>query len=427
MNEYKVRKFQPRQGIIIHPDVPASKSILNRALILAALANGKVTLVCGAYADDTRSLLSCLSALGVQTRKTEDGIVVYGCGGKFPNRTAYIDVQSAGTAARFLTVAFAFVGGEYTLTSSQQMQKRPMDVLSVLESAGVHIDYFGERGHFPFRMRSDGLTAEELTVDTDLSTQYASGILLAAACTRPVTLCLTGSRTHGSYIEMTLRLIRAFGADWTRTGDRISVTPAVQPPLRFEVENDLSGACYFYALSLLFSARVLIKRIHKDTAQGDFKFLHLLEEKGVKITDTPNGILADGSNVGTFDGWDADMRDFSDQALTLAALAPFAQTPTRIRGVGHIRRQECDRINAIVENLNALGVPAATDGDDIVIRPAPVRGGRVKTYDDHRVAMAFTLIGLKTGTIVIENPQCCKKTFENYFEIISKLTDPMKR
>lgn len=419
---YEVRAFRPNENTFLCPDVPASKSILNRALVLAALGNGDTMLLCGRFADDTRALLSCLNALGVETNITENGICVRGGNGRFPNRSAALDVRSAGTAARFLTVALAFVGGDYTLTSSAQMMNRPMDILDVLEKAGVQIDYLGKRGHFPFRLRSAGLSEPELTVDTDLSTQYASGILLAAAATRPAVLKLTGSRTHGSYIGMTLRLIETFGARWEREGDVIRVTPSDHATDAFEVENDLSGACYFYALALLFRIRVLVRRVHADSSQGDLRFLRLLEEKGVRIDDTPDGILADGRGVTQFDGWDADLKDFSDQALTLAALAPFATSPTRIRGIGHIRRQECDRIRAIQENLAALGVPVEAGENEVRIAPAPVLGGKVSTFNDHRVAMAFTLIGLKTGNVVIENPKCCRKTFENFFDIVDKMT-----
>ncbi len=422
MQFYEVQPFFPREGALIEPQVPASKSLLNRALLAAALSKGSVRLLCGALSEDTRAMLGCLNALGIQIRRLPDGICVFGCGGKFPQSEASLDVRSAGTVARFLTVALAFAGGTYTITASPQMRKRPMEILSVLEKAGVDIEYLGERGTFPFRMRSTGMIADEFTVDTDLSTQYASGLILAAAFIRPITLHLRGSRTRGSYIEMTLRLIRTFGADWTREGGTLRIAPAMKSPACFEVENDLSAACYFYALSLLFGTRVRVGHIHRNTDQGDIRFLGLLEEKGVKFSDTPEGLLADGRNIPSFTGWDADMRDFSDQALTLAALAPFATTPTRIRGIGHIRNQECDRIRAIEENMAALGVPVSVAADEVQIFPAPVRGGTIRTYEDHRVAMAFTLIGLKSGNVTIEDPQCCKKTFENYFEVIDALT-----
>lgn len=420
MELYRVKRLPPHSDFTV--EVPASKSILNRALILAAFGNGETLLSCGDFAEDTRAMLSCLTALGIRWREEDGGIRVFGCGGKIPVRNAELNVRSAGTAARFLTAALAFLGGDYTMRSSAQMEKRPMELLSALETSGAVIEYLGERGHFPFRLHSDGIKAAMLSVDTDLSTQYASGILLAAAVSRPTALRLTGSRTDGSYINMTLRLMERFGAAWTREGNIIRVVPAEHSPESIEIESDLSGACYFYALSLLLSARVLVRRIHPDTLQGDKKFLALLSARGVRFEDTAEGLLADGSSVFDYRGFTENMGNFSDQALTVAALAPFADTPTRITGIGHIRRQECNRIRAITENLSALGVPVTEEADGVTIEPAPVHSGTIRTFGDHRVAMAFSLIGLKTGEISIEDPQCCKKTFENYFDILERLT-----
>ena len=421
MERYFVKQFKPHDFAV---DVPASKSIFNRALLLAALGTGDVQLACGAYdADDTTALLDCLTRLGTRIERTNAGLLVRGCGGNFPVRRAELNVRSAGTAARFLVTALAFTGGEYLFTASEQMKKRPMDVLSVLSKAGVLFEFLERPGHFPFRMHSAGIRADELSVDTDLSTQYASGILLSAACLRPLTLHLTGSRTQGSYIEMTLELLRAFGAAVQRSGDSIVVRPAPGPmPARFEVESDLSAACYFYAMALLFGIRVLVRHIRFETLQGDVRFLQLLQQKGVRFCDTQEGLLADGSGISSFTGFDVCMRDYSDQALTLAALAPFATSPTRITGIGHTRRQECDRIHAIAANLQALGVPASEETDGVVIHPAAVHRGTVCTFGDHRVAMAFTLTGLKAGGIEIDDPRCCAKTFAGYFDAIDAIT-----
>ncbi len=423
MDFYKVNRFSPR-GEILKIDVPASKSILNRALLLSALSDGTVLLRCGALSADTRAFLDCLSALGIETERTESGLVVHGCGGTTPNRTAKLNVASAGTAARFLTVALAFCGGDYTLDSSDQMKKRPMDeILDLLRKLGVTVECTETYNRFPFRLRSDGIRENGASIDTDKSSQYASALLMAASVRKqPFTLTLTGSRTHGSYVGITLSMLTDFGIPYERNGNAVTVFPAGKPPKSYTVEPDLSGACYFYALALLFSAKVLVKGVRQNSVQGDRKFLSLLERKGVVLTDCDEGLLADGTGVKSYDGFDADLRDFSDQTMTVAALAPFATSPSVLRNVGHIRLQECDRVGAICENLNALGVPARTDGENIFISPAPVTGGVVKTYDDHRVAMAFSLIGLKTGNVTVENPSCCRKTFENYFEILDRIT-----
>ena len=220
---------------------------------------------------------------------------------------------------------------------------------------------------------------------------------------------------------MTEAMLRSFGAGVMRNGNDVIVSPPACSPREYEVEPDFSGACYLYALSLLFSVRVLVRGIKRESLQGDTAFLRLLEGRDVRFTQTERGLLADGTAVHGFDGFEENLQDFSDQALTVAALAPFARTPSRLTGLEHIRAQECDRVHAIVENLTALGVPALYREDALTITPAPVRGGTVRTFGDHRVAMAFSLIGLKTGNVTIDDPDCTKKTFEGYFDLISRL------
>lgn len=421
MNSVLIEPLKTRNVCVT---VPASKSILSRALLLSAFTEGETRLTgCSSFGQDTQDLLSCLEALGIRTHAEGDEVTVFGT--RDFRRSATLNVGSAGTAARFLTAILAFAGGEYELQASPQMSRRPMDVLDALTAAGADVRFLGEEGHFPFRLRSQGIRAERLTVDTDVSTQYASGILLAAALgERPFTLQLTGSRTDGSYIQTTLNVLQAFGATCTRSEEEITVSPIRTPTGRFPVPPDVSGACYFYALSLLCGARVLVRNVGRACAQPDLRFLDLLAEKGVSLRESGDGIIAEGS--ASFTGFDADMRNFSDQTLTLAALAPFAQTSTLLKNIGHIRRQECDRVAAIERNLTALGVPVEVRGDRIRILPAPPRSlrepVRIETFRDHRVAMAFSLVGLKTGNVVIEDPDCCKKTFGNFFELLKTLT-----
>ena len=420
MSVYKVEKFAPYSRAEI--SVPASKSLLNRALLLAALSKDEVRLLCGDLCDDTRTLLGCLRKLGIRIDETVDGLLVFGCGGNIPCKSAVLDVGSAGTAARFLPVALAFCGGEYIFTASAQMKERPMATLPLLETLYVELQFLEKPGTFPFRIRSQGVRGGEITVSTDESTQFASAFLLTAGfCGTPFTLRLAGGRTQGSYIAMTLEMLSAFHIPYERHGDAITVFPQTSAPAAYEVEPDLSSACYFFALALLCRAKIFIHRAKLRTLQGDVQFLKLLEQRGLKLTETGEGVLADGTDVESFEGFNDEFTDFSDQTLTAAALAPFAATPSRLRGVGHIRLQECDRIRAIVENLTALGVPAHSSGEDIFIEPAPVKAAEIETFSDHRVAMAFALVGLKAGGVTIKNPECCKKTFENYFKILSDI------
>lgn len=402
-------------------ETPASKSVLNRALVLAATAKGRVDILCGPLCEDTRALLGCLNALGINTQTYADGIRIEGCGGNIPNANARLDVKSAGTAARFLPALLAFCGGTYEFSASEQMQKRPMEFLRTLERLGATVEYFREREKFPFRLRSEGATKDEAEVNTDVSTQYASALLLAAsAAAKPFTLRLTGARTEGSYIDMTLSLLKSFGADFFRKGNAITVSPVRVSPDKFEVESDVSGACYFAAIALLCSRKVLLKRIRREGLQGDGKFLDLLAQKGLKLQDTQAGLLADGTRAGAFTGFECDFTDFSDQTLTAAALAPFASSPSRLKNVGHTRFQECDRLTAAGNNINALGGRAYVDGNDLVVSPVPLTGGTVTAYGDHRVAMAFAVAGAKTGNVCIDDPSCVNKTFEGFFEQLNR-------
>lgn len=422
MKSVTIQRFTPDFQKIYVFDAPTSKSLMNRALILAAFSDGDTLLRCGSFAEDTRAVLNCLASLGISTDKRPDGIYVYGCGENVPNKQARLNVMSAGTCARFFPAVLSALGGDYFFDASEQMKNRPMEFLSELEKAGAQIEFYEKENSFPFRLRSKGFISKEFTADTDTSTQYASALLLAGALSKePLSLTLTGSRTEGSYIKMTLSLLSAFGTEWSRNQNTVIVHSSTKPPKTFDVEADLSAACYFYALALLFGIKVLVRRVKKNGFQGDIKFLKLLEKRGVRFSETNEGLLADGSGIDSFEGFTENFCDFSDQTLTAAALAPFASSLSRITGIGHIKRQECDRIAAIEHNLNALGVHAVGGNDFIEIQPTLPGGGTVKTFHDHRVAMAFSLIGLKTGNLVIDDAECSDKTFEGYFKELNKL------
>ena len=423
MNSYTPKIYRAHEkGICVN--APASKSITNRAFLLAALSSKTVRLTGGALGEDTRAFAECLQALGIRIDEEENAFTVYGCGGDIPVKNAALNVRSAGTAARFLTVALAFCGGDYTLDSSEQMRKRPMkELLDLLRGAGVSVTCLREQDRFPFRLRSQGFQADCVTVNTDKSSQFASALLLSAGVRKkPLTVALTGARTQGSYLGITLNMLKAFHIPFQKKDNAITVFPAQDPPAEYAIEPDVSGACYFYALSLLCGETVTVAGVRQNSMQGDMQFLELLKEKGVRFFQTPQGLTADGSEISSYTGFDAVFTDFSDQTMTAAVLAAFAETPSVLRKVGHIRLQECDRIAAICENLNALGARAYSDGENIFITPAPPHIGKVDPHGDHRVAMAFALAGLKTGFVTVEDPLCCRKTFENYFDILEEIT-----
>lgn len=418
MAEYCVKPLRLGEFSV---EVPASKSILNRALVLSAFTEGDILLRCGNFAEDTRTLLACLEALGISVERLPVGLLAHGT--RNIKRNAKIDVRDSGTSARFLTAILAFFGGDYEITASKQMQGRPMEVVSILEQCGVSFEFYGKKGRLPFRMRSDGVTVEGLACDTGVSTQFASGLLLAAAVRdKPFALTLSGAGMNSSYIKMTETLIGAFGGSCKRALEKLEVTPIAKKPQTFSVEPDVSAACYFFALALLCRAKVTVRGVSRESLQGDIRFLDLLERRGADIFQSAEGLTADGTKTENYSGFTEDIGDFADQAPTIAALAPFADSPTRLSGLGRLRYKESDRISAILRNLRRLGVACRADGGNLYIPPTPPRGSFILPYGDHRIAMAFALIGLKTGNITIRDPECCKKTFENYFGILDRIT-----
>lgn len=426
---YRVKKLEVKDEINVR--VPGSKSITNRALLLAALSDKKCTLHGVLFSDDSRAFLDSLQRLGFEVSVDEEkkDVTLRGTGGRIPNRRAAIDVRSAGTAARFLTVMLALSGGEYELDASPQMCKRPMEpLLSVLKENGVEFGFRGEEGHFPFYMKSDGCSVKEVSIDTGVSSQFASALLMSGVLLKNgLKVHMSGGRTKGSYIKMTLSMMSRFGIDYVKEENACFVP--YQPSFgleEYQVEPDVSGACYFYAMAPLLKTSVIVKDVHRNSLQGDIKFVEALQKLGCQLTDTGEGVRVSGEKTDGYPGLTLSMKDFSDQTMTMAAIAPFAETPTLIRNVEHIRFQESDRISAIITELTRMGVRCEEAPEEKGIRIYPAAPGEIKeteveTYEDHRMAMAFTLVGLKTGKITIKNPGCCRKTFENYFEIIDQL------
>lgn len=424
---YRVKPLE-KKGMF-HVSVPGSKSITNRALMLAALSKDTCTLEGVLFSEDSRAFLSCLENLGFQLQIEENDkrVTICGTGGKIPKPHAQIDVQSAGTAARFLTVMLAFAGGDYEIRSSEQMAKRPMEpLLSVLKQGGADIEYHGEKGHFPFTLHVHGMNLKEVMIDTSVSSQFASALLMAATLLPDgLTVHLEGNRTTGAYIRMTLAMMEQFGLTACKQGQNGYYVKGGQcfGKTHYHVEPDVSGAAYFYSLSPLLGVDVLVRGVHEQSLQGDIQFVGLLKELGCVLEDTKDGLVVRGTGITHYPGLKVNMRDFSDQTMTMAALAVYADSETEIVDVGHIRGQETDRVAAIINELTRMGIicEELPKEQGIRIVPGTPKPALIKTYDDHRMAMAFTLVGLRTEGIVIDDPNCCKKTFENYFEVLEEL------
>jgi len=430
---YKVPPVSVQHPLSV--SVPGSKSITNRAMLLAALSDGDCLLKNALFSSDSRALLAALQALGIECSADEvtKEIKIKGCSGSLPNKSATVNAVSAGTAARFLTALLAFSDGIYTLDASEQMKKRPMaPLIDALRSIGISITALEEEGHLPLRIhggRTHLTETPELSVSIDKSSQFLSALMMTGVLLpEGLTVTPVGSRTAMSYVHITEHMMQEFGVipalssvENTGVTYRIPGNICYQSQT-YDIEPDLSGACYFYAAAALLGTSVTVSGVHKNSMQGDLRFILALEQLGCTVTDTPEGICVTGPSDRRYPGLDITMSDFSDQTMTMAVLALFADTPTHIRGVGHIRAQECDRMTATITEINRLGGDARPDedGTGIIITPVPLHGARIHTYDDHRMTMAFSLAGLRVKDVEIDNPSCCKKTFENYFKVFTE-------
>ncbi|MCR5477281.1 MAG: 3-phosphoshikimate 1-carboxyvinyltransferase [Lachnospiraceae bacterium] len=405
------------------PAVPGSKSITNRALLLAMLAEGKSRLSGVLFSEDSRAFLRCVEELGFETRveEAEKEVRIRGLGGRIPAREASLNVGSAGTAARFLSAVLGTTEGIWHMDASEQMKRRPMEpLLRTLEDLGCEVSCEAEPWQFPFTLRGHGFAADTVTIDIDESSQFLSA-LLTASVEAPEGLRIRVTGSHGmAYVRMTRRMMAQFGVQADETdapeGKTFRIRPGQKVQARdYRIEPDASAAAYFFAMCPLLGLPVFVPGLSFEGLQGDVEFVRILERMGCKASEEDGGIRLLPPEGGTFTGVDADMSACSDQAITLAAIAPFAQGPTVIRGIGHIRHQECDRLAAMETELGRMGIRTQVTEDSITIWPGEPKAARIETYGDHRVAMGFALTGLRADGIVILNPSCCAKTFEDYF------------
>ncbi len=377
--------------------VEGSKSITARAMLIAALAEGESTLSGAQFSDDCATFLKCLNALGIKSEVNGTTVKITGCGGKLTVNQAEINVGSAGTAARFLPAFLAFQSEKFKVDSSAQMKNRPVEpLITALTQLGARFTFLEKENSFPFIIEGTTSPSTQITVDISKSSQYLSALLMSAVCAgKPVLVKSIGS--HGrDYIDMTLNIMWSFGVNVEENNGAFTVNGRYSAR-QYDIEPDVSAACYFYAINKILGTSVAVNGVFPHSMQGDIKFIKLLK---------------------TFNGGTVDMSAFSDQTLTLAAIAPYLAKPTHITGVKHIRGQECDRIKAICANLKAMRVKCEEFEDGVKIYPSQPQPATIKTFGDHRVAMSFALTGLRADGIVIENAEVCSKTFKNYFTVL---------
>ncbi|MDP2776046.1 MAG: 3-phosphoshikimate 1-carboxyvinyltransferase [Anaerolineales bacterium] len=424
--------------------VPGSKSLTNRALLIASLANGTTRLTNALFSDDSRYFAKALQTLGfdIQLDAANHEMIITGLGGVIPADKAELFIGNAGTAARFLSAFLTLGNGEFILDGDARMRERPVgDLVESLTQLGANIQPIQPSGEAfnlrpssacpPVKIFANGLPGGKTRIAGDISSQFLSALLMVAPYAQnPIEITHTTELNSKPYVDMTIAVMQDFSVEVKRNAYQFFSIPITnyqlpisnsQPSSTYAIESDASAASYFFAASAICGGTVCVENISRKSKQGDIAFLDVLQKMGCVITDGADSISV-ARRSGNLCGIDIDMRDIPDTAQTLAAVAPFASSPTRIRGIASARVKETDRVHATCTELARLGVRVEEHEDGMTIYPVEkMRPAIIQTYNDHRMAMSFSLIGLRFNGVTIENPSCVSKTFPDYFEVLETL------
>ena len=414
--------------------LPGSKSISNRFLLLAALAEGETAIRDLLLSDDVERMLEALKALGIDWQRGEDNdFIVRGAAGVFPVKQAELFLGNAGTAFRPLTAALALSGGDYRLSGVPRMHERPIgDLVDALRQLGADIRYLGNEGFPPLEIHPAAIRpGGRVTVRGEASSQFLTALLLALPTTGAgATVEVAGELISKPYVEITLNLMARFGVDVERDGWRAFRIPAgarYRSPGTVFVEGDASAASYFLAAGAIAGGPVRVEGVGRDSIQGDVRFAEALAAMGAQVSMGPNWIEARAPAGGRLKAIDLDCNHIPDAAMTLAVAALFAEGTTRLRNIASWRVKETDRLAAMAAELRKLGATVEEGGDFIAVsgRPTFIPGVSIDTYDDHRMAMCLSLACLGGVPLRINDPQCVNKTFPDYFERFAGLLAPV--
>ncbi len=406
--------------------MPGSKSISNRVLLLSALARGATVVHDALEADDTQVMLAALRALGIEVSPgSSAGMRVRGCAGKIPARSADLFLGNAGTAFRPLTAVLALAGGEYRLSGVPRMHERPIgDLVAALRGIGARVDYLGLEGFPPLAIHEGRHTLETpVRVRGDVSSQFLTALLIALPLAgQDSVIAVDGELISRPYVEITLNLMRRFGVEVARDGWQSFRVPGTgyASPGEIHVEGDASSASYFLAAGAIGGGPVRVLGVGGDSIQGDVRFVEVLERMGAKVKMGPNWIEASGG--GRLRALEADLNHIPDAAMTAAIMALFADGPSTLRNIASWRVKETDRLAAMAAELRKVGAGVEEGADYLrVTPPARFLPAAIDTYDDHRMAMCFSLAALGGAPIRINDPGCVAKTFPEYFGVLAKL------
>ena len=408
--------------------LPGSKSLTNRALIVAALGHGNCHIADLLLAEDTRHMIAAVNELGVPVRVDEVRrcATLSGCGGQWPAGQASVFCGNAGTVIRFLTAACCCGVGEFRLDGVPRMRERPIgDLVDALRDLGTHIDYDQRKGYCPLTIRANGLRGGRVAFKMPPSSQFLSALLMAAPLAmRDVMIAVRGDLPSKPYVAMTLKVMADFGVQVVEDAMQRFIVPCRQTYRadRFDIEPDATAASYFFGAAALAGGRVTVDGLGSESCQGDVGFAGVLETMGCTVEQGPRQTTVRGPRDGRLRGIEVDLNDMPDVAPTLAVLAAFADGPTRIRNVANLRIKETDRLHALATELGKIGVQTEIHDDGLSITPpSSPKAAAIDTYEDHRMAMSFALAGLRLKGMVIRDADCVSKTFPEFFELWGEL------
>ena len=405
----------------MHARIPGSKSITNRALVLAAASSGQSRLIDPLRSDDTQACVDALKTLGYIVEVEEAAILVTGTGTGPRTASAAVDCRDAGTVARFVPPLAATGQGVFDFDGTDQLRARPLGSLLVaLKQLGARFIPDHDSTTLPFSLHADGLNGGTISLSSDTSSQFVSGVLLAAPLCRGELRINAPRGVSWPYVDMTVAMMRQFGADVDCLPGAFVVRPAAYRPRKFAVEPDASSASYFFAAAAASpGTEVTVPGLGRNALQGDLRFVDVLRKLGAAVTqDDDRTTVTGGSKL--HGGLTVDMAEISDTVMTLAAIAPLASGPITITGVGHTRFKESDRLAVTAENLVRLGVAVTEGPESLTVNPGPTRRGIVKCYRDHRIAMAFSVLGLFRPGITLDDPTCVSKTFPGFHSELAR-------
>jgi len=421
--------LEPRGPLDSEVTVPGSKSITNRALLLAALAKGESRLHGPLESDDTVVMRDALGALGVDIEVQAQAWKVHGSGGAFSQPATPLFTENSGTSARFLTAAATLAPGPVIIDGNARMQERPIvHLVEALRSFGAGVEILGRAGCPPVKVEGGGLPGGRGEIDGSQSSQYTSAILLAAPYAQnDLELAFhEGTLVSRPYVDVTLATMRAFGAEaeWAELDGSEGIRVKAGCPYKareYVIEPDASSAAYPFCAAAVAGGSIRVGGIPADSLQADFKILNLLEAMGCGVHRQGDVVEVRGTQEPLRSLGEVDMNDFPDAVLAYAVVCLFADGPTLIKNVWNLRIKETDRLEALETELRKLGARAEAGHDSLLIEPGPLHSAEIDTYDDHRMAMAFSLVGLRVPGVVIRDPGCVSKTWPGYFEMFEAL------